>query len=218
MQGPNQPQPPAPDQPQAGVGDPGWYPDPERAHTQRYWDGKGWTEQRAPSGPTESAQVSPEAKRSSGWTNPDGTLNLRGGSAVGLVLAGIGAAIAIIGVFLPEADSESSIHIASNSLIQHAEGAVAIAIALAGFFTALRPSLRPLTFLCGAALVGLAALAGTNLPIHYRNDLSEALVGQVSAGIGIYAVGIGGVLLALSAAFGGSEEELADEDGSEISS
>lgn len=27
---------------------PGWYPDPEQAATQRYWDGSGWTEQRAP--------------------------------------------------------------------------------------------------------------------------------------------------------------------------
>jgi Protein of unknown function (DUF2510) len=27
---------------------PDWYPDPEQPHTLRYWDGKGWTEQRAP--------------------------------------------------------------------------------------------------------------------------------------------------------------------------
>jgi Domain of unknown function (DUF4352)/Protein of unknown function (DUF2510) len=26
----------------------GWYPDPERAYTWRYWDGGGWTEHRAP--------------------------------------------------------------------------------------------------------------------------------------------------------------------------
>jgi hypothetical protein len=26
----------------------GWYPDPELAHTQRYWDGSKWTDQRAP--------------------------------------------------------------------------------------------------------------------------------------------------------------------------
>jgi hypothetical protein len=26
----------------------GWYPDPEQANTQRYWDGSQWTDQRAP--------------------------------------------------------------------------------------------------------------------------------------------------------------------------
>ena len=28
---------------------PGWYPDPEMAGTNRYWDGGQWTEHRAPS-------------------------------------------------------------------------------------------------------------------------------------------------------------------------
>lgn len=27
---------------------PGWYPDPEMAGTQRYWDGSQWTDHRAP--------------------------------------------------------------------------------------------------------------------------------------------------------------------------
>lgn len=27
---------------------PGWYPDPEQAQTQRFWDGEKWTDQRAP--------------------------------------------------------------------------------------------------------------------------------------------------------------------------
>jgi hypothetical protein len=26
----------------------GWYPDPSQTATQRYWDGRSWTEQRAP--------------------------------------------------------------------------------------------------------------------------------------------------------------------------
>ena len=34
---------------------PGWYPDPEMAQTQRYWDGSTWTDHRAPAAP----QVAP---------------------------------------------------------------------------------------------------------------------------------------------------------------
>ncbi len=30
---------------------PGWYPDPEMAATQRYWDGATWTDHRAPGSP-----------------------------------------------------------------------------------------------------------------------------------------------------------------------
>jgi hypothetical protein len=29
----------------------GWYPDPSQTNTQRYWDGRSWTEQRAPLAP-----------------------------------------------------------------------------------------------------------------------------------------------------------------------
>jgi hypothetical protein len=37
-------EPPVPPQTPA----PGWYPDPQHAGTQRYWDGTDWTENRAP--------------------------------------------------------------------------------------------------------------------------------------------------------------------------
>jgi hypothetical protein len=44
---------------------PGWYPDPEQAKTQRYWDGKKWTEQRAPLGNASSSEpsISPQTIR-----------------------------------------------------------------------------------------------------------------------------------------------------------
>jgi quinol-cytochrome oxidoreductase complex cytochrome b subunit len=138
---------------------------------------------------------------------PRAALNIPRGSVLALILAGLGAVLVLIGVFLPMADTESSLHIANNSLIQHWEGALVIGIALAGFLATFRPALRPMTFLCGAVVVGLAALAGSELPVEFRNELSRAVAGDASAGAGIYAVGVGGVLLALSAAFNGDAEE-----------
>lgn len=105
-------------------------------------------------------------------------------------------------MFLPLADTESSLHIAKNSLIQHWEGPVVICVALAGLLAALHPKTRPLAFLAGGALVVLAVVAGTNLPIEYRNELSRAVAGDASPGAGIWTVGAGGAILALSALFG----------------
>jgi Protein of unknown function (DUF2510) len=44
---------------------PGWYPDPEQAATQRYWDGENWTEQRAPlsNDQTSGLAISPQTIR-----------------------------------------------------------------------------------------------------------------------------------------------------------
>jgi hypothetical protein len=36
---------------------PGWYPDPNDAATQRYWDGNDWTENRAPAQATAQAKT-----------------------------------------------------------------------------------------------------------------------------------------------------------------
>jgi len=182
--------------PDSPARDAGWYPDPERAHTLRYWDGDAWTDDRAP-------EVSSEARdgSGSGWADGGGKLTAQGRYGLGVALASIGAVIAIVGVFLPLADTESSLHIAKNTLIQHWEGPVVIGIALAGLLAALHPSTRPLAFLAGGALVLLAVLAGTNLPIEFRNELSRAVAGDASPGAGVWTVGAGGAILALSALF-----------------
>jgi len=44
-----------------GSPSPGWYPDPEQPDTQRYWDGREWTQQRAP-----KPIISPQRLRSIG--------------------------------------------------------------------------------------------------------------------------------------------------------
>jgi hypothetical protein len=188
----------APDSPPRAAG---WYPDPERAHTLRYWDGDAWTDDRAPDVPSTPSEA-PPARSPGGWTGEDGGLSPQSRYAVGIGLAAIGALIAIVGVFLPLADTESSLHLAKNSLIQHWEGPVVIAVALGGLLAALHPKTRPLTFLAGGALVLLAVVGGTSLPIEYRNQLSRAVAGDASPGAGIWTVGVGGAILALSALFG----------------
>jgi len=167
-------QPPAP---------PGWYPDPEQPQTQRYWDGDDWTDQRAPL--TEDASSALEMPPR-------------------LLVAGLGGLIAVIGVFLPWADTEGGLPLAGNSLIQHTEGVLVVVFALAGVVTALQsqPGWRIYTFIAGALLIGLAVLAGTNMPIEYRNQLSEVAAGQATPGAGIWTVGVGGALVALSAFVG----------------
>lgn len=170
---------------------PGWYRDPDQAETQRYWDGEQWTDQRAPLAERSSAS----------WTDSSGKLTDSGRFAIGLILAGVGAIIAIVGVFLPMADTESNLHIANNSLIQHWDGVVIIGVALAGALAAIGRSTRPLTFLAGGALIGVAILAGIELPIEYRNLLSAAVAGDASPGAGVWTVGAGGALLLISALF-----------------
>lgn len=186
------------------VRDAGWYPDPEREHTLRYWDGDAWTDDRAPDVPGNRATYDSRSEIDGSATRGTGErgLTARDRYALGVALAGIGAVIAVIGVFLPLADTESSLHVAKNSMIQHWEGPVIIAVAIAGFFAALSPGTRPLAFLAGGALVLVAVLAGTDLPIAYRNEFSRVIAGEVSPGAGVWAVGVGGAILAISALSG----------------
>ena len=78
---------------------PGWYPDPEPPATQRYWDGKSWTDQRAPLPTSRAPSVSLE-----------------------FGLTCLGAAIAIIGTFLPRVESTTFLRIAENTLVQSGDG------------------------------------------------------------------------------------------------
>jgi hypothetical protein len=127
----------------------GWYPDPERAHTLRYWDGDAWSDDRAPDVPSVSSETRTQTADSRA---EEGGLTADGRFAVGVGLAVVGAIIAIVGVFLPLADTESSLHIAKNSLIQHWEGPVVIAVALGGLLAALHPKTRPLAGRSGECL------------------------------------------------------------------
>jgi len=175
----------------------GWYPDPERDDSQRYWDGEGWTDQRAPLPPSGGRSVP-------SWATAGGSGGLDESAkfAAGLALAGLGVVITIVSVFLPLADLESGIHIAKNSMIQHWEGPVVIGLALAGGAAALKMNWRPGCLVAGLLLVGLAVLAGTSLPITYRNEFSEIVAGDASPGAGVWTLGVGGAILACAAFFG----------------
>jgi hypothetical protein len=188
----------------------GWYSDPERSGL-RWWDGAQWTEHRQ-----EFASSQPSEAASTGDTSTV-TIARSDGQAVPLavVLALVGAGLAIVGMFLPVAEVNSAVHIAKNSLIQHPEGPIVIAVALRGVLAALRGG-AALPFLAGLALVGLAVYAGT----HASNlvglntagtELLQQTAGTVlgeriseaveaSPGPGVWTIGVGGAFLMLAGA------------------
>lgn len=53
---------------QGGPPPAGWYPDPEQAGQQRYWDGQQWTEHRAPVAAQGAPQWSPAAAGQPAYT------------------------------------------------------------------------------------------------------------------------------------------------------
>jgi hypothetical protein len=169
----------------------GWYPDPEQDETQRYWDGRQWTDQRAPAAaPTTSSRPSAPA---AAW------------------VAGIGAVIALIGLFLPYMESGDFGRIVDNTLIQHTEGKILIVLLLVSLLAAYRrvkgPDRSWPIAALGLIVLGMAVLLGASPPELGSAASTEGLGAvealtvmsyrsQASPGIGVYAVGVGGLLLA----------------------
>jgi hypothetical protein len=165
---------------------PGWYPDPEQVATQRYWDGEHWTDQRAPlASPVPATAPSPFTSRS--------------------VLGGLGGLVAAVGVFLPQLDSETSLHIAHNSVIGNEALAgiftllLAAAAASAAYRTRNDPAHYTTLVILGGLLITAAIYSGTGdrLALETTGPASfgdHAL--KATPGIGIWVIGIGGVLIA----------------------
>lgn len=180
-----------------GTTAPGWYPDPERVHTVRYWDGREWTDQRAPA--TDNLKA-----------HRDATF---GPLLLTFILTSIGALVATVGTFLPAADISIEFPFGGNSLIQHADGAIVMALALVAATLAgvlafsKKPNLTVLipVLLCGGGITGLAVLYGTHLPLEPNNHLSAIALKEnpPTAGAGVWATAIGGALIMLSAIVGG---------------
>jgi len=184
----------------------GWYSDPERSGL-RWWDGARWTDHRQELVSAQPAQALPL----SGDASTD-LLTRGGGQAVplALVLALVGAGLAIVGVLLPAAEVKSAVHIAKNSLIQHPEGPVVVAVALLGVLATLRGG-AALPLLAGLALVGLAVYAGTHASslvalTAVGTELLQQTAGTVlgeriseavdaSPGPRVWTIGVGGAFL-----------------------
>jgi hypothetical protein len=131
---------------------------------------------------------------------------------LGVGLASAGAALLLIAVFLPMADSSRFAHVGGNSLIQHAQGWIAVVVAvgtavLAYQSLAGRVRSRAL-MLIGLAVIILAVLWGTSDDLLTLTSsapteglgLQETLEvmsfeEKASPGIGIYAVGVAGLLI-----------------------
>lgn len=141
----------------------------------------------------------------------------------GLVL--LGAAIAILGTFLPRAETTAFTFggIEKNTLLQNGDGVVIIvgavilgAVAYNGWAAGARRSVP--IFLISACLIGLAFYEGTGSRIAlYRISADGSQSAQVdsSAGIGIYAVGVGGLLGILGGWVIRRSSPLVTDDGGE---
>jgi len=164
---------------------PGWYPDPDQAGTQRYWDGSSWTDQRAPLPTTQGFNLSAP-----------------------LLLAIIGALAAAVGVFLPMVDSPTSLHIADNSVMATdvIVGALVLLGSIGSILSAYQNQHRTHRDIrleaVGVLVLGAAIYYGTGdrLDLHTTgvNGFGAGIPIDGSPGIGLYAMGIGGLLLLLA--------------------
>ena len=144
----------------------------------------------------------------------------------GLVLLGV--AVAILGTFLPRVETTAFTlaGIEKNTLVQDGDGVVIIvgavilgAVAYNGWAAGARRTVA--IVLISACLLGLASYEGTGSRIAlYRINADGSPGAQVeaSAGIGIYAVGVGGLLGILGGWVIRRSSPLATGDGAEATS
>ncbi len=167
----------------------GWYPDPNQVDTQRYWDGRTWTDQRAP------LAASPK------W----------GVAQAGPALALVGSVAMGAALFLPLVE-HGSVPIEANTLIQHIEGKIgallAIGAAMAAYQSLFGKPRSLMLILIGLVGLVLAVTLGLIAPDRLETvtpfeggllgELAQKMAEQDAApGVGIYAFGLGSVLVAI---------------------
>lgn len=191
------PTPPSPQKPQAGPPAPeGWHADPTRPGYLRYWTGSEWVNNWKPA----PRPARPSALPANGAAAPDDRL--------GLGLAGLGALLAVIGVFLPHLNSTTFARIADNTLIQSGDGWIVLGLALGAVFALYsayqgRGNGTIVPIVCGLGLIGLAIYEGTGSRTElqstgpFARSLGLSATSSGSPGVGLYVVGIGGALLVI---------------------
>ena len=121
--------------------------------------------------------------------------------SLGIVL--VGAAVMLIAIFLPQFETSSFARIEKNSLVQNGDGWWFIGIAVLAAGTAYRAYRNQRTSFAAVALgaigIGLAIYYGTAHSQRRLCSVSPLNIGQhcslATPGIGIYAAGVGGLLM-----------------------
>jgi hypothetical protein len=200
--------------------EPGWYPNAYGWTRLQYWDGERWTqnyrstsgEEQARSGKSPAVQDMPDIEGHALFWQPNTIITTVPKEPVpvnriGIGLALIGAALMIIGVFLPRVESQQFFGIPDNTLIQSGDGWIFIGLAAfiaVAVYAAIRRRRRTYAALILAVLgIGVATYAGTGerLELSSLNPVAAAAVGvpkeKASPGTGLYAAGAGSGLAAL---------------------
>jgi len=137
--------------------------------------------------------------------------------ALGLILAG--AAVMVISLFLPLADSSSFIRVANNRMLQHAESwgiaVLAVIAAATGYraFKSKRLTWGPI--ICGFWALGMAIYMGKSdslLQVCATSGIYGACE-KAGAGLGIYAAGLGGALAIVGGFFLRSAKPVSEDSG-----
>jgi hypothetical protein len=200
--------------------EPGWYPNAYGWKRLQYWDGERWTqsyrstsgEEQARSGKSPAVQDLPDIEAHALFWQPNRIITVVPKEPVpvnpiGIGLALIGAALMIIGMFLPRVESQQFFSAPDNTLIQSGDGWIFIALAVfiaVAVYAAIRHRRRTYAVLILAVLgIGIATYNGTGerLELSSLNPAAAAAVGvpgeKASPGTGLYAAGAGSGLAAL---------------------
>jgi hypothetical protein len=201
--------------------EPGWYPSDYGWARLQYWDGERWTQSYRPTGGEEQArsgrspavQELPDIEGNARFWQPNRVVTVVPSdpvrlNPVGIALALIGAALMVLGVFLPRAESQQFFRVIDNTLIQSGDGWIFIGLAVfiaVAVYAAIRRRRRTYAVLILAVLsIAVATYDGTGERLEgpSLNPVSAAALGVQSnekyrPGTGLYAAGAGSGLAAL---------------------
>jgi hypothetical protein len=200
--------------------EPGWYPNAHGWTRLQYWDGERWTQNYRPTsgeeqtrpGKSPAVQDLPVIEGHALFWQPKKIITVVPKEPVpvnpiGAGLALIGAALMIIGVFLPRVQSQEFFRVPDNTLIQSGDGWIFIGLAVfiaVAVYAAISRRRRTYAVLILAVLgIGIATYDGTGerLELSSLNPAAAAAVGvpgeKASPATGLYAAGAGSGLAAL---------------------